>query len=427
MQRDGDKLFNLRKKPDIYDLNCLQTALSALSFNLFTATYNELSAFKTENRVGAVNNESSNLAAASEQMSASIQQLTSGFAAVTENQRAIEQQVIGGRQALDEAVVSLAGAEQYIANLSEVVNNLSQKVTEINSAVEIITRIADQTNLLALNAAIEAARAGEQGRGFSVVADEVRKLAEMSATSAREIKNYALELGTGMSETLNNMQNAQQSVHMGIKSVQEAVGPFERIASSTSELTGALEEMTSTAEEQTAVTEEVAAKATAITAASSFASEIGGEAFEHSRTMREVFDSSWPALERYEGKAGMVSFLAHRIIDHSRWLDKVVAVLSGQATGIDLPDQHNCHLGKWYYGEGREAIKSFPKEARDLFEMLEEPHRLVHQYGLEAIRHYEKGDDEAAFIEAMRLTGAARTIIGILMKLIHTVRQEKQG
>jgi len=417
-------MFKLRTKSDSYDVTCLQTALASLSFNLFTATYNELTAFKTENRVAAVSNESSNLAAASEQMSASIQQLTSGFTKVTENQRAIEQQVLGGRQALGDAVVTLAGAAQYIASLSEVVNDLSRKVADINSAVEIITRIADQTNLLALNAAIEAARAGEQGRGFSVVADEVRKLAEMSATSASEIKHYAFELGTGMSETLKNMQNAQQSVHMGIKSVQEAVGPFERIASSTTELTGALEEMTATAEEQTAVTEEVAAKATAITAASNFASEIGREAFDHSHTMREVFDSSWPVLEKYEGKAGIISFLALRIIDHSRWLDKVVAVLRGETKGIQLPDQHNCHLGKWYYGEGREAINSFSRETKDLFESLEEPHRLVHQYGLEAIRHYEKGDDEAAFLEAMKLTGAARAVIGILMKLIDSVRRE---
>jgi methyl-accepting chemotaxis protein len=412
------------KKRDSIDNSSLQIALSALSFNLFTATYNELTAFKSENRVGAVNNEASNLAAASEEMSASIQQLTSGFTTVTGNQRSVEQQVLGGRKALGEAVTTLAEANQYIANLSEVVDNLGRKVAEINSAVEIITKIADQTNLLALNAAIEAARAGEQGRGFSVVADEVRKLAEMSATSAREIKQYALELGTGMSETLDNMRNAQQSVQTGIKSVQEAVGPFDEIASNASELTGVLEEMTATAEEQTAVTEEVAANATAITAASNFASEIGKEAFDHSRTMREVFDNGWAVIEKDEGKAGMVSFMAHRIIDHARWLEKVISVLRDEARDVHLPDQHNCHLGKWYYGEGKEAIKNYSRETRELFEQLEEPHRLVHQYGLEAIRHHENGDTEAAFLEAMNLTGAAREIIGILMKLIDSVRRE---
>lgn len=416
-------MFNFKAKSN--DSECLQVALAVLAFNLFTATYNELTAFKTENRVQAVNNETSNLAAVSEEMSATIQNMTGGFETATGNQRSIEGQVAGGRQSLKDAVNTLAEGEKYITTLAGVVDNLSKRVSEITSAVEIITSIADQTNLLALNAAIEAARAGEQGRGFSVVADEVRKLAEMSATSAKDIKRYAAELGRGMSETLENMQKAQSSVQTGIKSVQEASEPFERIAMNTVQLTKILEELTTAAEEQSAVTEEVAANATAITAATDFASEIGREAFEHSRTMREVFESNWPALEKNLDRAGLVSFLAQRVIDHSRWLDKVVSVLRNESMTAQLPDQHNCQLGKWYYGEGRAVIQGYSAEVKELYAKLEEPHRLVHQHGLAALHHHERGDSDAAFREAMNLTGAARQVISVLMRLISAVRIEK--
>lgn len=413
-------------KSESVDKSCLQIALAILSFNLFTATYNELSAFKTENRVEDVNNRTTNLAAISQQMSASIQQLSSGFETVNEKQHSIQEQVSGGRQVLQDAVVTLDDAEHYIENLAEVVGILGKRVSEISSAVEIITNIAEQTNLLALNAAIEAARAGEQGRGFSVVADEVRKLAEMSASSAKEIKNYAFELGKGMSETLENMRSAQTSVQGGIKNVREAIKPFDQIALSSSQLTEIMEELTSTSEQQATVSAEVATNATAITTATNFASEIGKEAREHSIIMRTVFNDKWPLLQKNMDKAGIIAFLAERIIDHSRWIDKVVSVLRNESKETQLADQFNCKLGKWYYSEGKEIIQGYSKDVQDLFLKLEMPHNLVHQYGIAAIKYHHRGDMAAAFREAMNLTGSSREIISLLMNLIESVQEESK-
>ncbi len=122
----------------------------------------------------------------------------------------------------------------------------------------------------------------------------------------------------------------------------------------------------------------------------------------------------------------MVAFLARRIVDHSRWLDNVVGVLSGKIKPgeVKLPDQYNCQLGKWYYGEGKEIIKGYSSEVQELYNMLEEPHNRVHQIGLAAVDFYEKGDEEAAFSESMKLTEAARKIIYTFLKLIEAVKKE---
>ena len=66
-------------------------------------------------------------------------------------------------------------------------------VKDIGIFAESIAAIADQTNLLSLNAAIEAARAGEYGRGFAVVASEIRALADRSSGDVKNI--YTLVAG----------------------------------------------------------------------------------------------------------------------------------------------------------------------------------------------------------------------------------------
>jgi methyl-accepting chemotaxis protein len=80
--------------------------------------------------------------------------------------------------------------------LVEIIAELERRAKDIGEITQTVSRISDQTNLLALNAAIEAARAGDHGRGFAVVADEVRALAEISDTSAQEVKRLADDIQT---------------------------------------------------------------------------------------------------------------------------------------------------------------------------------------------------------------------------------------
>ncbi len=106
------------------------------------------------------------VAAATEELSASINQ--------------VAQQVGSSADRARQAVQAVRGAEGAVSGLSET-------ATRIGAVVQLISGVAGRTNLLALNATIEAARAGESGRGFAVVANEVKSLAGQTAKATEEI------------------------------------------------------------------------------------------------------------------------------------------------------------------------------------------------------------------------------------------------
>ena len=134
-----------------------------------------------------------------------------------------------GSKLMETAVNKMTNIEKSVMASADVVKKLGESSQQIGQIVEAISGIAEQTNLLALNAAIEAARAGEHGRGFAVVSEEVRKLASESATSAEQIRDRINHIQNDTNLAVEAMQAGTKDVQEGTEAIREVGEQFKQI------------------------------------------------------------------------------------------------------------------------------------------------------------------------------------------------------
>jgi methyl-accepting chemotaxis protein len=138
------------------------------------------------------------VAAAAEQMSASVREITVNM----------------GRS--KEAVDQIHG---HTLTADKSTTELQQAAESMDGVVQLITKIAEQINLLALNATIEAARAGEAGKGFAIVANEVKNLANQTTTATSRISEQI----TAMQSVSTEVVKTLEAISTAVVSVQDYV------------------------------------------------------------------------------------------------------------------------------------------------------------------------------------------------------------
>lgn len=195
-----------------------------------------------------------------EEMSSGIFKIAESANAIVDSSAKTTEDVQNGNQKVvlvTEQMEAIRQSVEESAGIMEQLQKYSGQISEMSTA---IVGIAEQTNLLSLNAAIEAARAGEQGRGFAVVANEVRKLADQSKQTADHIQEIIVQV-TGLTQNASEVMKSKvhADVQKGIIVTSEAREAFTNIQASTQHIVEQIHDVSAITEQMSASAEEVSA------------------------------------------------------------------------------------------------------------------------------------------------------------------------
>jgi methyl-accepting chemotaxis protein len=216
---------------------------------------------QTAGNAHAQSNKTNQIAAAAQEMTATIGEISHNAEAAASASRVSAETAEQGGAVMQAAANTMEKIAATASSVSEKMASLSHRSQEIGKVVNVIQEISEQTNLLALNAAIEAARAGEHGRGFAVVAGEVRRLAERTKSATEEIAGTIRSIQEETQETLSVMEESRVAVEAGMGETAHARKSLEEIISASKQVERQIELIATAATEQTAASGEISESA----------------------------------------------------------------------------------------------------------------------------------------------------------------------
>ncbi|QFG00278.1 globin-coupled sensor protein [Psychrobacillus glaciei] len=183
-----------------------------------------------------VHDTAENLAAVSEETSASINKLSYQATNIKESTNQNLSFVQDTEEKSQSGQILLTRQMEQMRLITESINALQIKMVQlqdssnrIRNIVGLVTSIANQTNLLALNAAIEAARAGEHGVGFAVVASEVRKLSEDTKKAIESVESLIQETDDGIGDITKSVSEMNHLIADGADKYEQMSESYQNI------------------------------------------------------------------------------------------------------------------------------------------------------------------------------------------------------
>jgi methyl-accepting chemotaxis protein len=243
---------------------------------------------ETRDNTDAQTGKTSQIAAAAQQMTATISEIGHNAETASEASRKSANAAREGGDVMQGAAATMERIAAATASVAGMMDSLSRRSEEIGRVVTVIQEISEQTNLLALNAAIEAARAGEHGRGFAVVAGEVRRLAERTKGATGEIAGTIGAIQEETRATLKVMEQSRSEVSSGMAET----GRVRHSLDATIEAAKTVDEMihliATATTEQTAASGEIAVSANQISQLATQNSHAAEETTEACRSLSSL-------------------------------------------------------------------------------------------------------------------------------------------
>jgi len=193
------------------------------------------------------------VAAAMNEMAATVQEVAHNAVSAEEASAATDQKARSSAKVVSESGHQATEMQDNLNKTAQILHELEAETLEVGKVTSVINDIAEQTNLLALNAAIEAARAGEQGRGFAVVADEVRTLAQRTQVSTQEIEGIVSRLQNRAQTAVSSMRESTERADKSSELARSAASALDEIISAAQTISSMNTQISTAAEEQTRV------------------------------------------------------------------------------------------------------------------------------------------------------------------------------
>lgn len=366
--------------------------------------------------------ESHNVSAATQEMSASIQEVADHALKVAEGTDEAVQTAEQSKLVINKALGDIRQVGLVYDEVSGQVQRLNQEIEHTQEIVKIIKDIADQTNLLALNASIEAARAGEHGRGFSIVATEVRKLAEHTKEQISQITTSIESLQQVSSQVTQQIGDTGKLVEQSASEAHNADSALMKIVATILEVNQATTQIAAMTEEQTSSVMDIANRNSVIYDLSAHSQDIAKQTAKTVLELSKRMDDYRRTFFTINVKLNDKDTIRIAKTDHLLWKWKVYNMLLGldSLNAGQVSSHETCRLGLWYYGELPSDIKN-----HSAFRQLEQPHKAVHYYAKLAAEKYEEGnlaDAQEAFEQLQRQSDQ---VIALLSELESALQSKK--
>ena len=348
------------------------------------------------------------IASAAAELVASVEDISRNSDGAAKDAAETNDTVQTGRAAVDQLSGTIANIAATVEETARSVDELSAASEQIGQILTVIEGIAGQTNLLALNATIEAARAGEAGKGFAVVAAEVKNLANQTAKSTEDIARRIVSLREGMGAILSTMERSKSAVAEGQAAITKAADTMGVVADQVGSVTSRMRGISDILHQQKGATAEIAASIDKVAAIAGDTQGLLGSMAEHLNGGNTRFADNAKAWFKAGSHRSLVEMAK---IDHVLFKKRIMETLMGRESwrSAEVPDHHNCRLGKWYDAISVAEIKGLPAY-RDLVA----PHQRVHAAGIRALATYEAGDLDSALAALGEMNAASSEVLKVL-------------